>query len=52
MQYKIVSADGQYDLSSKVEDLIKQGWLPQGGVSFKNSGYKETWAQAMVKVNV
>lgn len=50
MQYKIVDAGNQYDLSIKVRDELKNGWRPQGGVSFAyHSGYKETWVQAMVK---
>ena len=52
MKYNIICDDSHYSLAQRVEDLIKQGWLPQGGVSFGfHSGYKETWAQAMVKVD-
>ena len=50
MQYKIVNGDSQHDLSIKIREELKNGWRPQGGVSFAyHSAYKETWAQAMVK---
>lgn len=50
MQYKIVEASNRYDLQTDVSEALKNGWRPQGGVSFVyHSSYKETWAQAMVK---
>jgi glycine betaine/choline ABC-type transport system substrate-binding protein len=50
MQYKIVDGNSRYDLQTKVCEEIKYGWKPQGGVSFlHHSGFRETWAQAMVK---
>lgn len=50
MRYKIVVGDGQYDLLNKVNDSIKNGWRPQGGVSYSSSGaFREIWTQAMVK---
>lgn len=50
MEYIIVSDDSRTELANRVNKWIKEGWLPQGGVSFTvYGGYKETWAQAMVK---
>jgi hypothetical protein len=50
MNYRIVESSNRYDLATEVNDLIERGWRPQGGVSLAyHSGYKETWAQAMVK---
>jgi hypothetical protein len=50
MDYRVITATGQYQLKEQVIEMIKLGWRPQGGVSFVyHSAYKETWAQAMVK---
>lgn len=50
MQYTIITGDSSYDLSQKIKNKIEYGWEPQGGVSFVfHSGFRETWAQAMVK---
>lgn len=50
MQYKIVSEGSQWSLEEKVRDSLKDGWKPQGGVCFTyHGGFRETWAQAMVK---
>jgi hypothetical protein len=50
MKYKIVESQNRYDLVEKVNDSIAEGWKPQGGVNMLyHSGYKESWAQAMVK---
>lgn len=48
MQYKIVEASNRYDLQTDVSEALKNGWKPQGGVSFIFSG-SAIWAQAMVK---
>lgn len=64
MEYQVVEDSSQNVLASKVNDLIGQGWTPQGGVSvagWTNSwendlkGYTESetimvYAQAMVRV--
>ena len=50
MEYTTVIESSEYKLREKVTEMIKMGWRPQGGISFVfHSGYKETWAQAMVK---
>lgn len=50
MKYRVISEKSEYALAIKVREMIEAGWRPQGGVSFGyHSGYKETWAQAMVK---
>jgi len=50
MNYKIVEEQSRYKLINSVETAIRDGWKPQGGVSFQHhGGYKETWAQAMIK---
>lgn len=32
-EYQVVREDGLNDLEVRVTTLIKEGWLPQGGVS-------------------
>ena len=50
MKYRIFESSHRHTLAKEVNTRIEQGWRPQGGVSFVyHSGYKETWAQAMVK---
>lgn len=50
MDYKVVTEDSRFRLEKKVKEWIANGWVPTGGVAFTfHSGYKETWAQAMVK---
>ncbi len=44
MEYKIVSAMTLKGLEEEVNKMIKEGWVPQGGLS-EDSGY----AQAMIK---
>lgn len=52
MQYRILSSTSPYKLSLEVEEYIKMGWVPQGGVSFQIGlglyGHDE-YVQAMIK---
>jgi hypothetical protein len=45
MQYKIVTGNNTVNLSDNVNNEIKRGWMPQGGVLINGMMY----AQAMVK---
>lgn len=55
MDYTILIAKDPSELSSQVNNLIKQGWEPQGGVTLSQTHdaelneVMETWAQAMTK---
>lgn len=50
MKYRIVTASREYALNLKVNALIEEGWVPQGGVSVVfYDAFNETWSQAMVK---
>ena len=49
MMYKITVAYSSAELSILVNDYIKMGWKPQGGVTFVWDSGREKWAQAMVK---
>lgn len=49
MQYDVIKASNEYDLKLRVNEAIKKGWKPQGGIAFAISGWSETWIQAMVK---
>lgn len=51
MEYRIVNSSSKYKLEEEVKYLIRQGWVPQGGVSVVFSGMiNEDWSQAMTKV--
>lgn len=47
-EYMVVVMPGAQPLVDRVTDLIKQGWQPQGGVSFSLGGQVNGFAQAMV----
>lgn len=54
MQYTILLATDPSSLSSAVNELIGNGWEPQGGVVVttvheEQEGELTQWAQAMVK---
>ncbi len=53
MMYTILEEDTLLDLKLKVNDFIKAGWVPQGGVSTGDTRgsyiVKYTFIQAMVK---
>jgi hypothetical protein len=51
MEYIVVDARGPVGLSKEVNKLIKEGWVPQGGVSntSKDSGSPEYFYQAMIR---
>jgi hypothetical protein len=46
MKYKIVWENTVGELTTTVNELIQNGWNPQGGVSL---GYGGSYIQAMVK---
>lgn len=52
-RYAVVLATDPSTLASQVEDLMKQGWEAQGGVSVAeihdDDGAETQWAQAMVR---
>jgi hypothetical protein len=45
--YKIIHAATMEDLERQVNDAMRDGWAPQGGVQFESSNYG-LWIQAMV----
>ena len=49
MLYTIVSEDTALDLSLAIQDFIKAGWIPQGGVAIYWAGEHTTYYQAMIK---
>ena len=54
MQYLIIKSGGEVELAKDVNNAIKEGWRPQGGVSVAKSLFpiffpSLLWAQAMVK---
>ena len=49
-QYKIVKCSNHHELEADVNNLIRSGWIPQGGVSVSGkSEYYLSYSQAMVK---
>ncbi len=50
MEYKIVTNQYYGQLTSDVNDLIKSGWNPQGGIAVTRDDSGNTWFyQAMIK---
>jgi len=49
MMYHIAVAYSSSELVVLVNDYIKNGWRPYGGVAFTAEGGREKWAQTMVK---
>lgn len=50
MEYRILEGSWSNDLETKVHRLIKEGWIPQGGVAVTVDEYdSETFYQAMIK---
>jgi hypothetical protein len=54
MEYRVISESKMADLVKEVNNAIKEGWKPQGGVSVTKGlapllGAAFVWAQAMVK---
>lgn len=49
MKYKVVEKSSKHDLEIEVNNLIKAGWNPLGGMSYSAGyGYGETYTQAMI----
>ena len=48
MMYHVAVAYSSNELVVLVNDYIKNGWRPYGGVAFTAEG-REKWSQAMVK---
>jgi hypothetical protein len=54
MGYRIIKKGSEVELARDVNDSIKEGWRPQGGVSVTKClapllGRAFVWAQAMVR---
>lgn len=51
MEYKIASHENLLELEIKVNDLIKEGWKPQGGIfqARWSQVVDPTYHQAMIK---
>jgi hypothetical protein len=54
MEYRVISESTMKDLVKEVNNAIKEGWRPQGGVSVTKGLFPlfvppTLWAQAMVK---
>ena len=52
MRYHIVQADSILSLISGVTDMLKEGWVPQGGVCIKARYGSITFYQAVIFNNV
>jgi len=55
MEYRVINESKMTDLVKEVNNAIKEGWKPQGGVSVAKKGLLPilfpaiVWAQAMVR---
>lgn len=48
-EYKLVTSDNATELSSRVTELINEGWQPHCGPTHSDS--PRIWAQAVVRVS-
>jgi hypothetical protein len=49
MEYRLVEENYSFDLTKKVNELIKLGWKPQGGLIYWANGFNDHYKQAMIK---
>lgn len=49
MKYEIVEAPELYKLEEMVNEMIEDGWLPQGGLCSTKYGTTTYYSQAMIK---
>lgn len=49
MKYIVLTAKSTFDLEMVVNQHIKAGWFPQGGVSFERGANINFYRQAMIK---
>lgn len=50
MKYEVISSHSKNELEAAVNALIKEGWIPQGGVAIQpgSSDLHPAWVQAMI----
>jgi len=48
-RYTVLKCETSYGLCLQVNKLIKDGYRPQGGVSYNRDGHSVGFAQAMIK---
>lgn len=48
-EYRIVHGAHLESLSNEVNMRIKDGWIPQGGITMAKSGGGHLYSQAMIK---
>lgn len=53
MRYVVIVRPAAHTLADAVEDAMKEGWMPIGGVVYAYNGgpHEERWAQAMTHTN-
>lgn len=52
MKYKLVVREGTRSMEEAVNEMLKEGWELQGGVSVSRlNNYNEMYCQAMIKRN-
>jgi len=49
MEYVIVSNHSVIFLEGEINEMIKDGWKPQGGLSVVKDGLGTSYCQAMIK---
>lgn len=53
MQYSVIHEEAPGTLIRRVNEAIKEGWIPQGGITIACTGtleiFRVVWAQAMIK---
>lgn len=50
MKYRVISESYPWELEKKVNEFIKEGWEPQGGIAIERYGeISAYYFQAMIK---
>ncbi len=52
MKYKIIEADNYAELEKLINEMIKDKWMPLGGISFNIANHVWYCAQAMTTNNM
>lgn len=50
MEYNVIKGENLEDLINSVNELLSDGWIPQGGISTVVTGVGVEFYQALVKI--
>lgn len=50
MEYKVISGENLTEINKLVNEMLMDGWIPQGGVSTVQTAVGVEFYQALVKI--